>query len=296
MVIVGDYDSVKQPIVVDNRFDYILFTDIIKEKTVGVWRVQPIDYITDKNYLKARYPRLNPEIVLPEYDAWLYHDGTMQIASQWVYDRFIELYNNGIDWACNKHQYRTNVYEEISAITLEPSKQLSDIQTVNWYWYMRNTGYPDEHHLPINYLYESGIIFRRHSDVVKRVNEIWWNSLEKYNVQRDQFSLMYALWKVSEVRMCFFLKENEDVWHNAGRFIYTKHIQARQVMHMSKREKARRRCWRSAHGTNELYTHLYDQAYAISPKHPKLALELWTIYAVIRYGYKVIWEMIKCRI
>ena len=73
-VIVGGYDTIKQPAVVDDRFDYVIFSDVpIKES--GIWEVRPIDYATEKNWLKARYPRLNTGKVLPEYEASLYIDG-----------------------------------------------------------------------------------------------------------------------------------------------------------------------------------------------------------------------------
>ena len=42
--VVGNYDEIKQPQVVDNRFDYILFSNDIKEKNVGIWQVRPIPY------------------------------------------------------------------------------------------------------------------------------------------------------------------------------------------------------------------------------------------------------------
>ena len=41
---VGGYDEIMQPMVVDDRFDYILFSNDIKEDRVGVWQVLPIAY------------------------------------------------------------------------------------------------------------------------------------------------------------------------------------------------------------------------------------------------------------
>ncbi|MBR5328436.1 MAG: hypothetical protein IKV31_07870 [Paludibacteraceae bacterium] len=34
---VGGYDEIMQPTVIDDRFDYILFSNDIKEDRVGVW-------------------------------------------------------------------------------------------------------------------------------------------------------------------------------------------------------------------------------------------------------------------
>lgn len=41
---IGNYDSILLPEVVDNRFDYILFTNEVKEKQIGVWQVRHVDY------------------------------------------------------------------------------------------------------------------------------------------------------------------------------------------------------------------------------------------------------------
>ena len=32
--LIGGYDSIRQPLVIDDRFDYILFTDEVKEKKI----------------------------------------------------------------------------------------------------------------------------------------------------------------------------------------------------------------------------------------------------------------------
>jgi hypothetical protein len=114
-VIVGGYDRVKQPLVIDDRFDYVIFSDTPIENP-GIWQVRNVEYQTDKQWLKARYPRLNTGIVLPEYEASLYIDGNIQITSQYVYDRCVELAKSGVEWASIKHQGRVGLYSEINAI------------------------------------------------------------------------------------------------------------------------------------------------------------------------------------
>ena len=41
----GGYDDILQPKVVDNRFDYILFTDHTDASTIGIWQVKTIPYV-----------------------------------------------------------------------------------------------------------------------------------------------------------------------------------------------------------------------------------------------------------
>ena len=52
---VGGYDEIMQPVVVDDRFDYILFSNDIKEDRVGVWQVRPIAYTNPDNTRICRY-------------------------------------------------------------------------------------------------------------------------------------------------------------------------------------------------------------------------------------------------
>ena len=99
----GKYGEVRQPLVIDDRFDYVLFSNDFKETKIGVWQVRPIPIppeieATDNKRL-SRYPKAHPETMLAEYDVSLYIDANIQIADQWVYDRIIELSQKGIEYA-----------------------------------------------------------------------------------------------------------------------------------------------------------------------------------------------------
>ena len=99
-VLVGGYDEVLQPVVVDERFDYILFSNDFKESNIGIWRVRQIPKVVmDDSKRLSRYPKTHPETMLSDYKASLYIDANIQILDQWVYDRFIELYNQGKEYA-----------------------------------------------------------------------------------------------------------------------------------------------------------------------------------------------------
>lgn len=186
-VITGGFDNLKQPLEIDDRFDYFVFTDSFICDS-GIWQVKLIDYKSPNKRLLSRFPKIHPDICLPEYDGWLYIDGTIQIMSKYVYDRCVELAKKGIEWAAIKHQWRQCAYEEMDSII--NLKWVHDYDCIDWYKIMRDANYP------ANYkLFENNIIFRLNVDKVKQVNDIWWWSMKKY-VPRDQFSLNYAIWKV----------------------------------------------------------------------------------------------------
>lgn len=293
---VGNYDEVRQPLVIDDRFDYVLFSDTHKEDTLGVWKVRSIPYESNKKHIKARYPRLQPEKVLGEYEAWLYIDGKLQLTSSDVYERCIKAYEQGYEWCGCNHECRNSLYEEMSTIILDRQFGIHDYECIQWYYFLKSQHYPDRDHLIDNFLYETSVIFRRKSDNVRKVNDIWWWSIEQECVKRDQFSLMYAIWKVPELRKGFILPPNVDVLHNESYFIHHKHIGKREYRPFGIWEHMRYRIWKSSHKKDDLYVSIFDEAYGISKNHPRLALDLWTIRALLLYGYKVIYEIIMRRL
>ena len=114
--IVGGYDMIKQPLVVDNRFDYILFSDTINEKLVGVWQVRHIDYHNENQVKIARYVKTHSHTLLSEYDATLWIDASVLIKSNYIYQRIGDLYKQNILLACHIHPERDCIYDEMFAV------------------------------------------------------------------------------------------------------------------------------------------------------------------------------------
>ena len=288
-VITGGIDDVKQPLVVDERFDYILFSD--KEiKDPGIWNVKLINENILDLRLKSRLPKLRPDICLSEYEASLYIDGTIQITSQYVYDRCIILLEKGIDWAGMKHQARDYMIDEINAII--GLAWVHDYEVIDWYKHLKEEQFRDNLGL-----YENNIIYRRHSMDTSNVCKIWWWSLEKYRFRRDQFSLMYALSKINNVKLEYLLPEGETAWKNSGHFLYTNHNPHTRTLKRSVWEIARNRCaricYKSKHKEYGIFTDLFDDLIRIENIH--LAMHCWTFFAILRYGYQVVFEMLKLR-
>ena len=55
--VVGSYDDIRQPLIIDERFDYVLFTDNVTVDRIGVWQVRPIPQV-DGNYISMPISRL----------------------------------------------------------------------------------------------------------------------------------------------------------------------------------------------------------------------------------------------
>ena len=58
---VGGYDQILQPLEVDDRFDFVLFTNDIAESQDGVWQIRPIEYHNKDNTRICRYVKTHPE-------------------------------------------------------------------------------------------------------------------------------------------------------------------------------------------------------------------------------------------
>ena len=213
--IVGSgYDNVMQPKVVDRRFDYILFSNDIKEKTIGVWNVRPIEYNIIDNTRISRYIKTHPEELLQGYEFSIWMDASMQICTSFVYERAIELYNSEMQIASMWHPVRNCIYEEAFAVMHGMVERESVV--VKWCHKLRKENYPQH-----NGLCETGFLFRKHTTLVQQFNNIWWNSINKFS-RRDQLSFNYVLWKLG-LPYHYFLGEGRNT-RNTGHIRLVTHL------------------------------------------------------------------------
>lgn len=203
-VLVGNYDDIMQPVVVDERFDYVLFSNDVKSENVGVWSVKGIPTnVAKDNKRLSRYPKSHPETMLADYKASLYIDANIQIQDQWVYDRFVELYNQNIEFAGIKLVLtgRNCIYEHSFDMCLWLVEH--DYVAIRQCHELYKRGFP--RHFGLN---ENNIIFRIHTNRMKSADEEWWHWITNYS-SRDQFSYMYCIWK-HDIPLNYFLPEGED--------------------------------------------------------------------------------------
>lgn len=286
-VIVGNYDVIKQPLVTDERFDYVLFTDNVSNSKIGIWQVRSIPY-KDSNLLRlSRYPKLHPCKVLSEYEASLYIDGTLQIATPYVYSRFIELVSKNIEWGGICHYHRDCIYEEMQEIVGCFMRGTHDYEAIEWYCKLKKEGFPRHYGL-----YENNCIFRLHTQNVQIIGDEWWATLNKL-CKRDQFSLMYLLWK-NPVTRDFFLDKSVDAKHTEH-FVYTVHHAPRPEVIKGFHERIRYDCWRRSPDGWRCYGYILERASTFPiAKYALLYWELksWLKYVVYLGTKHKIWTLI----
>jgi len=197
--IVGGYDTLKEPEYVTSGFDYVCFTDDLTIKS-DIWEIRPLPSFVEgfSNVKKQRLVKINPHLVLSDYDISIWVDGNVSLKG----DLNKLLDENLID-DCSvyvpKHPHRNCIYEE-SAIVIGMKKDKAEI--IN----PQIERYKSEE-FPKNYgLLQSNILIRKHNnaDCIKLMEE-WTNEL-KNGSHRDQLSFNYVCWKNKDIKVVYLDK------------------------------------------------------------------------------------------
>lgn len=286
-VMVGGYEDVFQPLVVDDRFDFILFSNDFNDETIGVWQVRPIPTdVCDKNDNKrlSRYPKSHPETMLHEYEYSLYIDANLQIINEWIYARFIELVNNNVEFAGVQLVLigRDCIYDH--AYDMCNMRVVHDYDALKQLHELNQKGFP--RHFGLN---ENNFIFRMHTERMKLVDEEWWMWIKNFTY-RDQLSYMYCLWKY-KVSLFYFLPQGMDtgngtyirrIEHNSrDRVSRTKFLQLGLL------EECRRRC------RTQRSQYLKDWHNIYQYRNPVLINVLWGFYHTILDAPYFLFKLIR---
>lgn len=274
-VLVGDYDDIMQPVVVDDRFDYVLYSNDIDSDSMGVWSVRPIPNVIEGDSKRlSRYPKTHPEAMLSDYKASLYIDANIQIQDQWVYDRFVELYNNQVEFAGVKLVLtgRDCIYDHAYDMCLWLVEH--DYNAIRHCHELYKRGFP--RHFGMN---ENNIIFRIHTERMKATDKEWWQWILNSS-NRDQFSYMYCIWK-HQIPLHYFLPEGEDA-RNSSHFHLEKHDARPYVLKIKvvKRGLFERLRMKSKSLDNERNLRRWHSLYKFS--NPVLMLYLDGFFTIIR--------------
>lgn len=184
-VITQNYDCLRQPRIISNNMDYVLFSDV-PICNPGIWNLYPLPNRIAPPLKSSRYPKILPHLFLSEYARSIYIDGSMEICGnlEFLLDEVLEQ----DDIAVYKHPLRNCAYDE--ADVLVSLGWISYIKTKAQLHRYLNDGFPRRMGLS-----ECGIIFRKHNSChVIRTMETWWAEFCK-GAQRDQLSFQYACWK-----------------------------------------------------------------------------------------------------
>ena len=183
----GNYDCLSQPLVKADDFDYICFSNDIKEKKIGVWEIAPIPYKNNDMMRLSRYVKIMPQEVLANYDYSLYIDANIQITSSYFYEIVNQRISEGGTIYQVPHPQYDCIYDDIRKAYLGRRVSLKDAK--KQFGHLLEKGFPQHYGL-----YENGLMLRKHNDeFVVRLSKKWWDEYLSFS-KRDQFSLAYVYW------------------------------------------------------------------------------------------------------
>ncbi len=201
-VLVGNYDSINQPCVINPDFDYFLFSNDIPEESVGVWRIKKIPYDNEDKKRIASWVKTHPEQLLPDYDASVCIDANIQITGTEFYDRIEELVQKKVLISSMWHNERDCIYDEAAAVAIYALDNEKTI--ITWLHKIVKEGYPAH-----NGLYELNVLYRIHNNsVIKNFDSLWWECINNYS-RREQLSYCYVLWKL-RIECPYFLSDSKN--------------------------------------------------------------------------------------
>ncbi len=186
--LVGKYDSLNNPKYIMQDWDYICFSNNIMKRNGSIWEIRPIPFQHNDDTILSRYSKINPHLVLPEYEYSLYIDANIEFLDDSIERRITELISKDVLISAIPHPYRNCIYQEAQiCIELGLDTRAKIEKLIK---FLKDERYPEN-----NGLFENGLIFRRHNTpLITSMSKDWWDLLLRFS-RRDQLSFGYVLWR-----------------------------------------------------------------------------------------------------
>ena len=189
-VLFGNYDALKEPLYITPNCDYYILTnqDIPAN---SAWKKYPIENFEQQtkgfsNLEKARFFKLHPHLLFPEYKYSMFIDANLQMVTD-MRPVFAQLEDNFI--AIHNQPGRDCVYQEATEIIVIGKADKSEV--------MKQMKAYKREKFPEHYgLFRTCVVVREHNnEQCKQLMNLWWDEINQYT-KRDQLSFTYALWKM----------------------------------------------------------------------------------------------------
>lgn len=214
--IVGNFDTLLQPIVADDSVDYICFVEkgSLNESHIGYWKIREIPYNNDDDRILSRYPKLNPHLLLYDYEYSLWIDGNVSIASNELYKIIRCKIKSNIIYSGVNHWGRDCAFEDAFACINLEKESVENVLSI--------LKILKKEKLPRHFgMYENNVILRKHNDpVIVDFDNQWWSYYLKYS-HRDQLS--HSLCYMKSGLKFDYLIPREFCSRNHKYFKYVKH-------------------------------------------------------------------------
>lgn len=184
--IIGEYDTVQDPLVINREWDYVCYTNNPNLHS-AIWNIKQISSkVLDDTRLARRVKILYHRHVSPNkspLSIWI--DGNFKIRDD-VHKLVERMDLSKVDLYATQHG-RDCIYEE-GVACIDFNKDSDDVINPQMEKY-RAEGYPEH-----NGLISSGVLVRKHSPKLQAMHSTWWKEVKRHS-KRDQLSFNYACWK-----------------------------------------------------------------------------------------------------
>ena len=183
----NNYDKLKDQKNHNDGTEFVAFLENpISSKT---WNSKQIHTKFSDPNRNAKIHKILSHIYFPDKEYSLWIDGSIRIKFPFNISRLAEIYLSNCDIALFKHHERNCVYDEAKTCI---ARKLDDASTITKQIqkYARD-GYPKN-----NGLSECTVLLRRHSNEIKKFNEMWWEEISNGS-KRDQISFDYVARKLN---------------------------------------------------------------------------------------------------
>lgn len=212
--IYGKYDTLKEPLFINDNLDYYAFTDQNIPKG-SVWKKFDLSFFPELEnfdaYHLSKYIKLFPYKFFSKYDFSIWVDGNVQL----IADTYpLAIMAEGSAMATYENPFHDCIFTERNHVLYfnrvpktELDRQIDDYA---------KAGFPK--HFGMR---EFSIIYRNlQNDECKEIMEEWWKHINIYTM-RDQFSLPFILW--SKGKNIDYIKSLGENWRKNPRFMCYEH-------------------------------------------------------------------------
>lgn len=182
--IFGDSDMLLPVLSRTPGVDFICISD--REHRTAGWDVRVVKPMFESSNLSAKFYKILPHEVLPDYRYSIFVDGNTLMAGD--IGHLIQAYLADNPFVMWHHPERSDVYREAVAILQSGRHRPQEILT-------QVSGYSEAGLPPEAGLAEGSFIWRDHSHArTREFMQAWWDEIMA-NSHRDQLSLGYLFWK-----------------------------------------------------------------------------------------------------
>jgi hypothetical protein len=179
------YDNIKPHEFIDNRFDYIAYTDSNTDG-FGIYDVRPLPGLGLDGARTIRYFKTHPHELTGNYDLVVWLDASIMIVGD-LYPIFERFMKSGKAVGANVHPQRKTIHEEVDAC-IALKKEDPDVMKRQMAYY-KKAGFNGNDIAECAFLTFNVKYFRKE---VSAAMETWWDQICRFS-RRDQLSFTYSL-------------------------------------------------------------------------------------------------------